>query len=68
MNTTSKPAVWWTSHGLIGYLGHAPRDGLEWRRHDVFCKPGMWRVCVTGWGMECSAVVDDFGNLVKVSR
>lgn len=61
-------ATWWCPSGrLIGYLGGSTRDGLEWRRHcPVFCKPGLWVVWVTGWGFVSHAVVDDFGNLVKV--
>lgn len=61
-------AVWWASSGLKGYLGLAPRDGLEWERHGLMCKPGLWTVCVTGWGVWMPAVVDDFGNLVKVKQ
>jgi hypothetical protein len=59
-------ATWWSPVGLRGYLGHALHDGLEWSRHDTLCKPGLWRVDVTGWGFVSHAVVDDFGNLVKV--
>lgn len=63
-------AVWWTeSHAVKGYLGLAPRDGLEWERHGSFCDPGFWRVSVTGWGgMTSRAVVDDFGDLVQIKE
>ena len=56
----------WYGVGEVAYLGRSPTDGLEWRRHDFTCQPGLWRVAVTGWGMSCNAVVDDFGNLVRV--
>ena len=60
-------AVWWLEGGAKGYLGLAPRDGLEWERHGELCDAGFWRVAVTGWrGMSSRAVVDDFGDLVQV--
>lgn len=54
------------SDGILVYFGHAPNDGLEWRRHSFLCEPGKWRVGVTAWAMHCNAVQDDFGNLVRV--
>jgi hypothetical protein len=59
-------AVWWSESRLVGYLGRASHDGLEWRRHQPFCKPGLWAVQVTGWTIAADAVIDDFGNLVQV--
>ncbi len=68
---TSAVPVWWCdqgANGLRGYVG-AANDGLEFTRHSYDCKPGLWRVAVTGWmPMECHAAVDDFGNLVRVQR
>lgn len=67
-NDGSRGAVWWSTSGLIGYLGLNGRDGLEWRRHAFMCRPGMWAIGITGWSMEpLQAVVDDFGNLVQVA-
>jgi len=59
-----------------GFRSHS--DGLFYNplvsfyRHDeLFCRAGLYRV-VTGmgeWGFShFNAVVDDFGNLVKVSQ
>jgi hypothetical protein len=61
-------AVWWSVESATGYLGEAPRDGLEWTRHGYLNHPGLWRVAITGWGDACGhpAVMDDFGNLVQV--
>lgn len=60
-------AALWSGHGLKGYLGLSPHDGLEWSRHDWQCRPGMWAVTVTGWRCDpMPAVIDDFGNLVQV--
>lgn len=60
-------AVWWNASGNIGYLGLAPKDGLDWRRHCPTCPPGLWAVGITGWlTRACTAVIDDFGNLVQV--
>jgi hypothetical protein len=61
-------AVWWSYTGSTGYLGQSQRDGLEFSRHTVYCRPGLWDVRITGWscgGAHC-AVIDDFGNLVEV--
>lgn len=60
-------AVWWPQ-ACTGYLWRSTIDGLEWRRHDALCKVGYWRVSVTGWSLSCNAVMDDFGNLVRVSK
>jgi len=59
--------IWWVAgchSGLAGYIGGG--DGVEFRRHHSTCRPGMWRVALTGWGQACHAVVDDFGSLVEV--
>lgn len=60
----SAPFVWWPTPCFC-YLGRAPNDGLQWSRHGAFDEPGFWRISVTGFGIDCRAVVDDFGNLVR---
>lgn len=57
--------IWWPHDGSVGYIG-AGNDGLEFRRHSLGTPPGLWSVAVTGWGEVGHAVIDDFGNLVKV--
>lgn len=63
-----KSAVWWSVDRAVGYVGLGP-DGLEFRRHsDWYPRRDVWYVSVTGWscfGYQ-AAVMDDFGNLVRV--
>ena len=56
--------VWWA--GATGYLGGD--TGIEWKRHDFLCRPGFWRVGITGWALYRDAVVDDFGTLIGVQQ
>lgn len=50
------------TYPLVGY----------WRHETALCRPGLYRVvfCIDdAWGSEnADAVVDDFGNLVKVKQ
>lgn len=66
----SAAPIWWVNEGwggLYGYIG-AGSEGLEFARHSYYCRPGYWCISVTGWAVAvANAVVDDFGNLVRVS-
>lgn len=54
-------------NGLHCYLGQcSPTSNIAYYRHHPLCKPGTWRVLITGWWWGVPAVVDDFGNLVQV--
>ena len=68
MTENTNTQLWWAcgKSGLVGYLGRSPKDGLEYRRHWPYSRTGVWQVAVTGWGMFSLAVIDDFGDLVKV--
>lgn len=55
----------------MSYLNR-PRVTVRVERHETWCRPGCWRVLVAmdaevGESAFFSAVVDDFGNLVRVS-
>lgn len=57
---------------IPGFLQTGRRLLVGMYRHDDTCRPGLWRVVICGvsdWTMDIvhDAVVDDFGNLVKVS-
>lgn len=60
---------------------HLTEDGVSMQRHAAGCKPGTWELALpvpmevhemfqipaaATWGV--TAVVDDFGNLVRVSQ
>jgi hypothetical protein len=58
-----------------GLKGFVRRASWYYSRHDSNCKPGLWLVCLSSpeagefWQLldhEAHAVVDDFGNLVRV--
>ena len=53
--------IWFVS-GSGGFVG---TTGPEFWRHGGSDRPGYWLVMLRRWG-EWHAVVDDFGNLVKV--
>ena len=58
--------IWWTVDEGTCYVGRGD-GGLEWSRHGRGGKPGFWWVTITGWDASGQwAVMDDFGNLVKV--
>jgi hypothetical protein len=58
---------WWSHTDSICYVGASSKDGIQFARHEGYAGyRGYWRVAVTGWGMECRAVMDVFGNLVRV--
>lgn len=63
--------------GGCGLKGFARVAAWAYERHDSYpCKPGLWRVSLTGgpemgefWPLvnhSMHAVIDDFGNLVPV--
>ena len=73
------PARFYHHDGAGGLLGVS--GGLMMWRHERFCRPGCWAVChlegggeiadFLGWSsfpLMVSAVVDDFGNLVRVPQ
>lgn len=65
--------TWATPSGAVTYSDQA---ALAWAKHEDGSAPGMWRVFSTAGAEVCefvgtmlggvNAVVDDFGNLVRV--
>jgi hypothetical protein len=57
----------WPGVGLVGNAWDGKSGPIYWyARHHHRALPGLWQIGATGTDRGGPAVVDDFGNLVRV--